>query len=96
MVRNVPSFCAVLFAYTSLWTLQQPAECVRILAVETIGGKSHWNFMSAVLGSLADNGHNVNVFTLFLDGNRANYTEVNISEKKVPVRRCVTSGWQTW
>ncbi|CAI6346251.1 unnamed protein product [Macrosiphum euphorbiae] len=64
-------FCilTVSMTYTSTNALQ-------ILAIENVAGKSHWNFMSAVLRSLTDNGHNVTVFTPFPDGNRANYTEV--------------------
>ncbi|KAE9540022.1 hypothetical protein AGLY_005274 [Aphis glycines] len=56
-----------------------PARCARILAVETVGGRSHWNFMSGIIGALVDNGHAVTAFTPFLDGDRANYTEVDIS-----------------
>ncbi|KAL4112574.1 hypothetical protein QTP88_016329 [Uroleucon formosanum] len=54
-------------------------EAARILAVETIAGKSHWYFMSSVLRSLTDAGHTVTVFTPFPDGDRANYTEVDTS-----------------
>jgi len=35
--------------------------------------------MRAVLRALTDNGHNVTVFTPFLDGNRVNYTEIDMS-----------------
>jgi len=35
--------------------------------------------MNAVLRALTDNGHNVTAFTPFLDGNRQNYTEIDIS-----------------
>ncbi|XP_025207087.1 UDP-glucuronosyltransferase 2B15-like, partial [Melanaphis sacchari] len=55
------------------------SEASRILAIETIAGKSHWNFMSSVLRSLVDAGHTVTVFTPFLDGDRENYTEVDTS-----------------
>ncbi|CAI6347452.1 unnamed protein product [Macrosiphum euphorbiae] len=54
-------------------------EAARILAVETVAGKSHWYFMSSVLRSLTDAGHTVTVFTPFLDGDRINYTEVDTS-----------------
>lgn len=59
----------------------QPADSARILAIQTIAGKSHWNFVSSVLRALTDNGHNVTVYTPILDGNRENYTEVDISGK---------------
>lgn len=59
------------------WTV--PTDSARILAVESIAGKSHWNFMRAVLRALTDNGHTVTVFTPFPDGDRANYTEVDLS-----------------
>lgn len=55
------------------------AEASRILAIETVAGKSHWYFMSSVLRSLTDAGHTVTVFTPFPEGDRANYTEVDTS-----------------
>ncbi|CAH1722098.1 unnamed protein product [Aphis gossypii] len=55
----------------------QPSSSARILAVETVGGKSHWNFMKGILQALVNNRHNVTVFTPFTDGNRENYTEVD-------------------
>lgn len=64
-----------LFSFTFI----QPGNTARILAIETFAGKSHWNFMSAVLRALADNGHNVTVFTPFINGNRENYTEIDMS-----------------
>ncbi|VVC36212.1 UDP-glucuronosyl/UDP-glucosyltransferase [Cinara cedri] len=85
-----------------------PAENARILAVETVAGKSHWNFMSAVLRSLTEAGHSVTVFTQFPDGDRENYTEVDTSmnfpilvdyslvellEKFEPVRLMSMWGW---
>lgn len=63
--------CAVV----SLFAI--PAENARILAVETVAGKSHWNFMSGVLRALTEAGHNVTAFTQFPDGRRENYTEVD-------------------
>jgi glucuronosyltransferase len=61
------------------------AEGARILAVQTVSAKSHWNFMSEVLRSLTDAGHSVTVFTPFPDGDRENYTEVDMS-KEFPVK----------
>lgn len=55
------------------------AHGARVLAVGVIPGKSHWNFMSAVLRALTDDGHHVTVFTSFPDGDRTNYTEVDVS-----------------
>lgn len=54
-------------------------ERSRILAIETIGSKSRWNFMRSVLGALTENGHSVTAFTPFPEGDRANYTEVDVS-----------------
>ncbi|KAF0752496.1 UDP-glucuronosyltransferase 2B10-like isoform X3 [Aphis craccivora] len=62
-----------------------PVENARILAVQTVGAKSHWNFMRGVLRSLTDAGHSVTVFTPFLDGDRENYTEVDMS-KEFPLK----------
>jgi glucuronosyltransferase len=67
----------MLLTYANLATL--PANGARILAVETMSGKSHWNFMSGVLRPLVDSGHTVTAFTPFPDGDRENYTEVDIS-----------------
>lgn len=67
-----------------LWTVR-PADGLRILAVETIAGKSHWNFMRNVLRALTDSGHTVTVFTPFPDGDRANYTEVDMSTT-IPIK----------
>ncbi|XP_060840456.1 UDP-glucosyltransferase 2-like [Rhopalosiphum padi] len=64
-----------------IWVLAglciQPSSSARILAVETVGGKSHWNFMNGILQALVNNRHNVTVFTPFTNGNRENYTEVD-------------------
>ncbi|CAH1722246.1 unnamed protein product [Aphis gossypii] len=59
------------------------SEAVRILAVDTVAGKSHWNFMSSVFISLTDAGHNVTVFTPFSDGDRENYTDTS---RKFPMK----------
>ncbi|KAF0755321.1 UDP-glucuronosyltransferase 2B17-like, partial [Aphis craccivora] len=61
----------VLITYASVDALQ-------ILAIEHIAAKSHWNFMSAVLQSLSENGHNVTVYTPFPVGNQSNYTEISL------------------
>ncbi|KAF0721570.1 UDP-glucuronosyltransferase 2B2-like, partial [Aphis craccivora] len=74
----LPLFLILTYTFTGSW-IATPAEGARILAVEIVGGKSHWNFMSAILRTLVDNGHNVTVFTPFLDGNRENYTEYDTS-----------------
>ncbi|XP_050538592.1 UDP-glucosyltransferase 2-like [Daktulosphaira vitifoliae] len=60
-------------------------ECARILAIEMRGGISHWNFMRAVLLPLTERGHQVTVFTPFLDGHRENYTEIDLS-KIIPLK----------
>ncbi|CAH1737610.1 unnamed protein product [Aphis gossypii] len=66
----------VYYILTVLIKYYAPVDALQILAIQNIAAKSHWNFMSAVLQSLSDNGHNVTVYTPFLAGNRANYTEV--------------------
>ncbi|XP_025198644.1 UDP-glucuronosyltransferase 2B2-like isoform X2 [Melanaphis sacchari] len=48
-------------------TIILPADSARILAVELTGGKSHWNFMSSVLRSLLEKGHNLTIFSPFTD-----------------------------
>lgn len=59
----------------------KPAESARILAIETVAGRSNWNFMSAVLGALTNGGHSVTAFTPFPSGDRDNYTEVDMSDR---------------
>lgn len=60
--------------------LYEPAYAFRVLGIESVPGKSHWNFSRAVLRALTDSGHSVTVFTPFPDGTRANYTEVDLSD----------------
>lgn len=60
-------------------TLTTATDASRILAVATVGGRSQWNFMSAVLGSLTDAGHRVTVFTPFPEGGREGYEELDTS-----------------
>ncbi|XP_001944591.2 UDP-glucuronosyltransferase 2B15 [Acyrthosiphon pisum] len=69
-------FSILFYTFAGSW-IPAPVESANILAVETVGCKSHWNFMSSILRALVDNGHNVTVFTPFADGNRENYTEVS-------------------
>ncbi|XP_050538589.1 uncharacterized protein LOC126904008 [Daktulosphaira vitifoliae] len=54
-------------------------KCERILALEPVAGKSHWNFVRSVLRTLTDRGHNVTVFTPYPEGNRDFYTEIDFS-----------------
>lgn len=64
----------------------RPVGCARILAVETMAGKSHWNFMSGVIRPLLDNGHSVTVFTPYEnDAHSGNYTKINTSDILKPV-----------
>lgn len=71
----------ILVAFvTSVGPWARPAvEGARILAIETVAGKSHWNFVSAVLRALTNAGHHVTVFTPITAGDRENYTEVDTS-----------------
>ncbi|XP_060869962.1 UDP-glucosyltransferase 2-like [Metopolophium dirhodum] len=58
-------------------------RAANILAVETVPGRSHWNFMSAVLRALTDRGHSVVAFTSYPaqwpSSTHGNYTEVDTS-----------------
>lgn len=58
-------------------------RAANILAVETVPGRSHWNFMSAVLQALTDSGHKVVAFTSYPSSANTsgsdNYTEVDTS-----------------
>lgn len=59
----------------------QPVEGEHILALSPISGQSHWNFMRGILRALTDHGHRVTVFTSKPDGNRENYTEIDLSKE---------------
>jgi len=75
-----PTIITILFVCG--WsTIILPADSARILAVELTGGRSHWNFMSALLRALTDNGHRITAFTPLPDGERINYTEIDISNE---------------
>ncbi|XP_050419836.1 UDP-glucosyltransferase 2-like isoform X2 [Adelges cooleyi] len=55
-------------------------HAANILAVETVPGRSHWNFMSAVLRALTNRGHRVVAYTSYPgDDDRDNYTEIDTS-----------------
>ncbi|VVC34036.1 UDP-glucuronosyl/UDP-glucosyltransferase [Cinara cedri] len=71
---------AAAVAFALAVTCVLPAENARILAVETVAAKSHWNFMSSVLRALTESGHSVTVVTPFPEGNKENYTEVDTSD----------------
>lgn len=73
------------------WTRTSPTEAMNVLAVETVTGKSHWNFMSALLRALTDNGHRVTAFTPYPDGERINYTEIDIADEISAVDRDIDS-----
>ncbi|XP_060853251.1 UDP-glucosyltransferase 2-like [Rhopalosiphum padi] len=61
-----PTIITILFVCG--WsTIILPADSARILAVELTGGRSHWNFMSSVLRSLIEKGHNLTIFSPFTD-----------------------------
>lgn len=70
---------SIFLVYTFVSSRILPVETARILAVESIAGKSHWNYVSSILRVLSNNGHQVTVFTPFPEGERANYTEVDTS-----------------
>lgn len=76
-MRLTAALC--VFAVASV-PLVPGASAYRVLAVEYVPGKSHWNFMRAILHALLDRGHAVTAFTPFPDGGRReNYTEVDLS-----------------
>lgn len=82
----------VLFVLVAVsWTCISLTETMNVLAIETITGKSHWNFMSALLRALTDNGHRVTAFTPYPDGERINYTEIDIADEISAVDRDIDS-----
>ncbi|VVC33548.1 UDP-glucuronosyl/UDP-glucosyltransferase [Cinara cedri] len=85
--RSPPRTMAIAFYVLLVVTRAQwaPTEAANILAVQSFSGKSHWNMMSGVLRALTDRGHNVTVFTPFVDGDRKNYAEVDMSRELKPL-----------
>lgn len=82
MVAMRCSRTSVLLAIAALLVLctaTRPAAGVRVLAVQTFAGRSHWNFLSAVVRALTEAGHSVTVSTPFPEGERENYTEWDTS-----------------
>lgn len=76
----------ILSCYVGIVTFYyQPVDGERILALSPIAGRSHWNFMRGILRALTDHGHQVTVFTSILDGNRENYTEIDLSKEIEPL-----------
>ncbi|VVC32608.1 UDP-glucuronosyl/UDP-glucosyltransferase [Cinara cedri] len=76
----------VLVGVLMMMAVQTPCgiRAANILAVETVPGRSHWNFMSAVLRALAERGHKVVAFTSYpstagVQDADSNYTEVDTS-----------------
>lgn len=63
-------------------SMSVPIESARILAIETAGGRSHWNFMSSISSSLMKSGHDLTVFAPYadMDGCDVNCTLINTSE----------------
>lgn len=79
MIRRSPMLLSYVCVVSILLARVTPIGSMRILAIETIAGKSHWNFFSSILRVLSDNGHHVTVFTPLPDGDAANYTEFDTS-----------------
>ncbi|KAL5244409.1 hypothetical protein ACI65C_011819 [Semiaphis heraclei] len=67
------------FGVTALYF--KPVEGGHILAISTIGGRSHWNFMEGIIRALTEHGHQVTALTAFPNGDRENYTEIDVSNE---------------
>lgn len=83
-VRAVLYVAAAAAVVIAIAATARPCAAANVLAVETVPGRSHWNFMSAVLRALTDNGHRVVAFTSYPRpsadvGDDGNYTEVDTS-----------------
>ncbi|XP_001948259.2 UDP-glucuronosyltransferase 2B15 [Acyrthosiphon pisum] len=77
---SVCTMLLIIVAITVSWS-GTPIAAMNILAIEPLTGKSHWNFMSALLRALTDSGHRVTAFTPLPGGERINYTEIDISKE---------------
>lgn len=56
-------FSAVMTTVSSSRTSANISRPLRILSIQSVAAKSHWNFMKGVLLALADRGHKVTVYT---------------------------------
>lgn len=84
-MTKLPSRILAIILFISVTTLDfLPVEGGNILAITPIGAKSHWNFMKGILRALTDHGHYVTVFTPYPEGNRENYTEIDLSKEIEP------------
>ncbi|XP_060863384.1 UDP-glucosyltransferase 2-like isoform X2 [Metopolophium dirhodum] len=79
------SIITFYFGVTALYLKQ--VEGGNILAISTIGGKSHWNFMEGIIRALTEHGHQVTVLTPFPNGDRENYTEIDVSNETFSMLR---------
>lgn len=79
-LTTVAVVAAALFSSAALSFRQAERVASRILAVQTLDARGHWDFMSSVLRPLVERGHAVTAYTPYPDGGRANYTEVDVSK----------------
>lgn len=79
------SIITFYFGVTALYF--KPVEGGHILAISTIGGRSHWNFMEGIIRALTEHGHQVTVLTPFPNGDRENYTEIDVSNETFSMLR---------
>lgn len=76
-------YACCIIGYGGTWNTGVEGE--RILAIAPRAGKSHWLIIKGIVTALTDRGHNVTVCTPFPDGNRENYTEIDLSEDIAPL-----------
>lgn len=81
-MKKITKLLTIIFCVgiCASWNFK-PVACEHILAISMINAKSHWNFMQGILRALTNHGHQVTVFTTFTDGNRENYTEIDLSKE---------------
>lgn len=79
-MKSVLDVKLLLLCFLATLWMSGPVGAERILAVSTVPAKSHWNFMRGILRVLTNHGHSVTSFSAFRDGDRANYTEVDMSD----------------
>lgn len=78
---TVDKLLKVTFYASVITCYFKSVESARILVISPIPGLSHWNFMTGINNALIDRGHHVTVLTPFLNGNRDNYTEIDVTKE---------------
>lgn len=80
-MKTLVNTLMVIFYVGVATVCYNPVNSERILALLPVAAQSHWNFVKGVLRALTEHGHHVTILTSIPDGNRENYTEIDVSKE---------------